>query len=89
MDIKKISSLEDIQEWMNENLVSKKQATKITEQSDPAFNQSVRLKHIVPFFEEEGEYGSAKSRLYYKNDLIEYKKNKRIRPTKTAQELDD
>lgn len=89
LELNKIKSLEDIREWMDENLVGKKQATKLTEQSDTAFKQSLRLGHIVPFFEEKDAYGSAKTRLYYKEDLLEYKKNKRQRPTKTAQELDD
>lgn len=81
MKITTINSTDDIKKWMNDNLVGVKEGAELTEQSVRSFRQSVTLGTIKPFFEDKNEYGVAKVRLYYKEDLIEYKKNKRIRPT--------
>lgn len=67
----------EIQAWMKENLVGKKEATSYTKQSLRAFQQAVNNGKIIPFYEEENAETSAKIRLYLKSELIEYEKNKR------------
>ncbi|MDC4249088.1 hypothetical protein [Enterococcus faecium] len=73
MDIK---TEEDIKSWIYNNLVDKRKGAEITGQSVKAFEQSVRLKYIEPFYENEGN-GSSKIRLYKKSDLELYAKKKR------------
>lgn len=72
---------EKIKKWMEENLVTKKEAAAITDQSLNAFNQSVKMRLIEPFFE-KGDNTSSKVRLYLKSDILDYAKNKRRRTAK-------
>lgn len=66
----------EIKKWIQDNLVMQDKARAITGQSVSAFNQSVATGGIVPFV----EFGSArKTRLYLREDLEEYAKNKRSR----------
>ena len=67
---------EEIKKWIPENLLTKEQARQITKQSAAAFNQSVNLRRIKPFFESNGE-GVQKVRLYLKKEIEDYAKNKR------------
>lgn len=71
-----IKTEKEIQEWIYDNLVDKRKGAEITGQSIKAFEQSVRLKYIKPFYENEG-VGSSKIKLYKKSDLELYAKNKR------------
>lgn len=67
---------EDIRKWINENLMLRDEAIKITDQSMSAFGQSVSTGKIKPFV----EFGNKrKTRLYLKSDLEKYRKNKKIR----------
>lgn len=68
---------EEIKKWISENLLTKEQARQITKQSAGAFNQSVNLGRIKPFFESNGE-GVQKVRLYLKKEIEDYAKNKRV-----------
>lgn len=76
-DIQRALMTQDmIREWIQANLVMQDEARKITGQSVPAFNQSVRENWIMPFV----EFGEKrKTRLYLRSELEEYAKNKRIR----------
>ena len=67
---------EEIKKWLYENLLTKEQSRQITNQSAGAFNQSVNLGRIKPFFETNGN-GVQKVRLYLKKDIEDYAKNKR------------
>ncbi|MCC4085698.1 hypothetical protein [Enterococcus faecalis] len=71
-----IQSEEEIQKWIYENLVDKGTGAEITGQSLKVFEQSVKLKYIKPFYENEGT-ASSKIKLYKRSDLEEYAKNKR------------
>ena len=68
---------EEIKKWLYENLLTKEQSRQITNQSAGAFNQSVNLGRIKPFFESNGN-GVQKVRLYLKKDIEDYAKNKRV-----------
>ncbi|MDI3090006.1 hypothetical protein QJ133_02290 [Priestia megaterium] len=68
--------VEQIKEWIEQNLIMQDEARAITGQSVTAFNQSVANGKIKAFI----EFGGArKTRLYLKADLEEYAKNKRNR----------
>lgn len=67
----------DIKRWITDNLVLQDEARHITGQSISAFNQSVQTGRISPFIELES--GKRTIRLYHREDLEEYAKNKRTR----------
>lgn len=71
-----IQSIDDLKKFMDENLVNKQQAAEITGQSVTAFEQSVKLKHVKPFYQSQGA-GRANMRLYLKSDLEHYRDTKR------------
>ena len=71
-----LKSKEDIQTWMNNNLVNIELGREITEQSGPAFRQSVMRGKIPIFFEIEGNT-STSVKLFLRSDLEEYQKNKK------------
>ncbi len=48
-----LQSEEEIKKWIYENVVNQRTDTEITGQSIKAFEQSVRLKYIKPFYENE------------------------------------
>lgn len=65
---------EEIKKWIEDNLVMRDEAQRITEQSDTAFGQSVSTGRIIPFV----EFGDKrKTRLYLRDDLERYKQNKK------------
>ncbi|MBO1139865.1 hypothetical protein FQS87_08145 [Enterococcus avium] len=68
----KLESLEDIQRWSLDNLVTRQEAAAITGQSYTAFSQAINLRNIIPFL----SYGSgtATVRLYLKEDIENYAK---------------
>lgn len=67
--------LQEIKQFMQENLLSKREAMEITGQSAQAFLQSVNMSYIKPFFETSGS--TQKVRLYLKSDMEEYRDKKR------------
>lgn len=60
----------ELQDWMYENLLTRQEAMKITKQSKPAFDQSIRTGLIQPFFP-KGEQRQM-IRLYLKQDIEAY-----------------
>lgn len=74
-EIESIATLEQLHDFMENNLLTKAEAAKITGQSLSGFNQSVKLGYIKPFYESSGAT-SSKVRLYLKDDLIRYRENK-------------
>ncbi|GKU79838.1 hypothetical protein [Paenibacillus sp. L3-i20] len=67
---------EVIKQWIQDNLVMQDEARKITKQSVSGFNQSVSTEQILPFT----EFGEVrKTRLYLREDLEHYEKNKKNR----------
>lgn len=67
---------ETARKWVQENLVMQDEARAITGQSSPGFNQSVATARILPFV----EFGDVrKTRLYLREDLELYAKNKKVR----------
>lgn len=67
--------LQEIKQFMDENLLSKREAMEITNQSPQAFLQAVNLGYIKPFYESTGT--TQKVRLYLKSDMEEYRERKR------------
>ena len=61
---------EKIKQFMNENLLTKKEAMELTGQSLTAFDQAVQTGRLKPFFE-RGE-GRSTVRLYLKDDVERY-----------------
>lgn len=70
-----IHSIGELHDFIKENLLTKVEASKITGQSIGAFNQSVKMGMIKPFFESEGST-SSKVRLYLKSDMEAYRDRK-------------
>lgn len=66
--------LEKIKEFMQENLLTKKEAMRLTGQSLTAFDQAVATGRLKPFFE-KGE-GRSTVRLYLKSDVERYNKER-------------
>ncbi|EGP5080267.1 MULTISPECIES: hypothetical protein [Enterococcus] len=79
MDTKNIA---EIKQWMNNNLVTKQEALKITGQSAQGFQQSVRTNMIVPFYESKDGKGPAIVRLYLKSDIETYAKQLKAKKQK-------
>ena len=63
-------NINNVKTFMNENLLTKKEAMAITGQSLSAFDQSVATGKLAPFFE-KGE-GRSTVRLYLKEDVERY-----------------
>ena len=68
---------EDLQKFLNENLLPKKEAAEITGQSINAFSQSIKLGYVKPFYESSSGKTSSRVRLYLKSELEEYRDSKR------------
>lgn len=62
---------EDYKHWIEENLLTPKEAMIITGQSRTAFNQSVATGRIKPFINKDT------IRLFLKSDIEEYAKTKK------------
>jgi len=67
-------SIEEIKQFMNENLLTKKEAMEITGQSLTAFDQAVATGRLKPFFEKAE--GRSTVRLYLKSDVERYNKER-------------
>lgn len=65
-----------LKEYLQVNLLDRTQAASITNQSQNAFDQSVKLNMVKPFFERKRN-GRSQYKLYLKSDLEEYRKKKR------------
>lgn len=63
-------NIEEIKQFISENLLTKKEAMEITGQSLTAFDQAVATGRLKPFFE-RGE-GRSTVRLYLKEDVERY-----------------
>lgn len=72
----KRSELNKIKKFMHENLLTKQEAAKITDQSQQAFLNSVNQGFIEPFFETDGK-GPGKVRLYLRSDIENYAAHKK------------
>lgn len=60
----------EIKQWMDENLLTKKEAMEITGQSLTAFDQAVMAGRITPYFQKGKARGLV--RLYLKSDVKSY-----------------
>ncbi|EMF0536472.1 hypothetical protein H6231_002831 [Enterococcus hirae] len=65
-----------LKKYLDDNLLTKDEASIITNQSEGAFNQSVRTNIIQPFFSKE-KNGRTVFKLYLKTEMIDYRKTKR------------
>lgn len=74
-----------MKEWISENLLTKQEAIKITNQSPETFQQAVRTRVIRPFYESKEGKGPAIVRLYLRSDIEAYAKKLAIRRKKERQ----
>lgn len=65
---------QEIKQFLEDNLLTKKEAMEITQQSLSAFDQAVMAGRIVPFFE-RGK-GRGLVRLYLKEEVEQYNKER-------------
>lgn len=75
------NELNDYQNWIKSNLITRKQAAEITGQSYTAFSQTIKLGQVKPFVE-LGESGPAIVRLYLKSDIEDYAKQLKAKKQK-------
>ena len=73
----KQSELNKIKMFMYDNLLTKQEASKITNQSQQAFLNAVNEGFIEPFFETNGK-GPGKVRLYLRSDIENYASHKKM-----------
>ena len=72
-DAKKIvMTQEELQEWINCNLIRASEAMEITKQSKSAFTQSLKLGRLKPYYSNTGSGESRKISLYLKSDVEAY-----------------
>ncbi|MEB8419310.1 hypothetical protein NGG16_17925 [Enterococcus casseliflavus] len=76
IDLSNPKTKKDFSEWLSYHLVSKEIGAQITGQTTNAFNQSVKLGQITPFYETDGK-GPAKIKLYLREELEKYAQTKR------------
>ncbi|WP_279257249.1 hypothetical protein [Enterococcus faecalis] len=69
-----LNNLNEIHDWAQNNLLSRKQAAKITGQNYDAFSSSLRRNNIKPFLEIGDEPGPSIIRLYLREDIEKYAK---------------
>nr|WP_216696338.1 hypothetical protein [Enterococcus innesii] len=80
-----ITNSTELKEWISENLLTKREAIKITKQSAETFQQSVRTGMIRPFYESKEGKGPAIVRLYLKSEVETYAKQLDVRRKKERQ----
>ncbi|EIA6646893.1 hypothetical protein MBU64_002561 [Enterococcus faecalis] len=61
--------------WLHENLLTRHEARKYTDQSDNGIRQSILNHLLVPFFSKGEKQG--KVRIFLKKDAIQYGKEKK------------
>ncbi len=69
-----ITNPTELKAWISENLLTKREAIQITQQSPETFQQSVRTGVIRPFYESKEGKGPAIVRLYLKSEVEAYAK---------------
>ncbi|HHA4396986.1 TPA: hypothetical protein ACOBTX_000834 [Enterococcus faecium] len=68
----KLTNLNEIQEWSQNNLINRKQASKISGLNYEGFSSAIKRHHIKPFLEIGDEKGPSLTRLYLKSEVEEY-----------------
>lgn len=76
------ADLEKIQIWIQNNLITRKQAALITGQSFEGFSQTIKQGRIKPFVEVGEGSGPSIVRLYLKSDIEEYGKQLKAKKRK-------
>lgn len=64
-----------VRNWLQKNLLTRREARLYTDQSDSAIGQSIQNHLLFPFFS-KGE-GTGKVNLFLKSEAIQYGENKR------------
>lgn len=77
---------EEMKKWLEDNLLTATQAMKVTEQSKSAFNNAVVNGYIPVYLKLNREERNVN--LYLREDLIEYKANKRHRKSSNTPDTD-
>lgn len=77
---------EEMKKWLEGNLLTATQAMKVTEQSKSAFNNAVVNGYIPVYLKLNREERNVN--LYLREDLIEYKANKRHRKSSNTPDTD-
>lgn len=63
-----------IKKWIEDNLIQRSEAIKITGQADSSFGEALSAGRVKPFV----QFGNKRiTRLYLKSDIEEYAKNKK------------
>lgn len=66
-----------LKEYLQENLLTKDEAPKFTQQTQASFDSTAKLKSVIqPFFSKQ-KNGRTTFKLYLKSEMIEYGKNRR------------
>ncbi|EGO9069328.1 hypothetical protein ACIJDA_002623 [Enterococcus faecalis] len=66
-----------LKEYLQENLLTKDEAPKYTQQTQGSFDSTAKLNSVIqPFFSKE-KNGRTTFKLYLKSEMIEYGKNRR------------
>ncbi|WP_270996121.1 hypothetical protein [Listeria seeligeri] len=76
--------LNELQDYLDQNLLTKAKAMEITGQSAPAFAQAVSTGVLKPFFQQGEGKGPSNVRLYLKQDIEEYAQRLRIKKEQSA-----
>ncbi|WP_270997220.1 hypothetical protein [Listeria seeligeri] len=76
--------LDELQEYLQQNLLTKANAMEITGQSGPAFAQAVSTGVLQPFFQQGEGKGPGNVRLYLKKDIEDYAEHLRIKKGQSA-----
>lgn len=71
----KSKKIDFLHHWLHENLLTRHEARKYTDQSDNGIRQSILNHLLIPFFSKGEKQG--KVRLFLKKDAIQYGKEKR------------
>ena len=70
-----VMTIQELKEWINDNLIRASEAMEITKQSKPSFNQSVSTNKLEPFYSNgTGGGGFGTINLYLKEEVEIYAK---------------
>lgn len=72
-----MNNLKEIQKFLDENLLTKQEAMKVTGQTTTSFNQSIATGRLKPFYD-HGK-GTGRVRLYLRSDVEAYAKDAKER----------
>ena len=84
-----LTTLEEIQEWAESNLINRKQASKVAGLNYEGFSSAIKRKHIKPFIEIGDEKGPSTTRLYLKSDVESYAKKVKPRKNRLINNIDN